>query len=290
MNHTGEITVVNGISLIECTSCQFVHQVEHTITNYSQEYMDNSKQLNFLKTLKEDKKWWNEVVYPDIFETIESYLNVEQRRLLDVGAGWLHHSQYAAKNGWNVVALDPALQSYNKAQDLKIPFYRGNFDKNALHLGIFDAIMLYEVVEHLSNPYDLLKQAHLQLEENGLLFVSVPNDFNPLQQFDADNFWWVYPEHINYFTPESISKLLNKAGFDVLDIYSSFPMELFLLMGIDYTDNGKKGRKAHKMRKNLELNMKKMGLDHKDLQRFFYKLGWGRDLFIYARKSNEDSL
>ena len=66
----------------------------------------------------------------------------------------------------------------------------------------------------------------------------------------------------------------------------SFPMELFLLMGLDYTKDKELGRRCHKMRCELEFNMEKAGLRiPRLLRKTMDALNVGREVTVYARKT-----
>ena len=113
------------------------------------------------------------------------------------------------------------------------------------------------VLEHVRDPWDVLRRIYQLLRPGGVLWVEVPNDFNPLQQVIVTNLekprWWVVPEHhLNYFNFETLSKTLAHLGFIEQKRSTSFPMELFVLMGCDYIGNDQVGSKAHSMRMNLE--------------------------------------
>jgi len=72
--------------------------------------------------------------------------------------------------------------------------------------------------------------------------------FSPFQQsarapFRLANGGWRRPSS-ELFDFESLSLLVTKAGFQVAERGTSFPMELFLLMGLDYTKNPELGLPA----------------------------------------------
>ena len=83
--------------------------------------------------------------------------------------------------------------------------------------------MLLNVLEHLRDPFATLKLIKSKLlAKNGLLVIEVPNDFNDFQQvankeFDLDNWWVVSPNHINYFSPKTLFRLLDKCGYTVFE-------------------------------------------------------------------------
>ena len=198
--------------------------------------------------------------------------------------------RYAIHHGWDAVGLDPSLRAYKAAKQENIPFYRGNYDENCLHLGIFDVIHAYEVLEHIKEPKIFIQQAHKQLEREGIFIATVPNDFNEFHVYAEGLVYnknhWIAKEHINYFTIESLSNLLKNNGFEILEVRTHFPMEMFLFMGIDYTSKNRTGRRVHGYRKKWELNLDKAGLSdlRHDFDQFWTDKGLGRDLTVYARK------
>ena len=70
-----------------------------------------------------------------------------------------------------------------------------------------------------------------------MLIIDVPNDFNDFQVVaNAEynlNEWWVYPpNHINYFSHDTLANLLIGCGFDS-SVHFGISLELFLLFAID---------------------------------------------------------
>ena len=131
-----------------------------------------------------------------------------------------------------------------------------------------------------------------KLNLGGLLCIAVPNDYSPFQTAARQTLkykpWWVGPpQHINYFDFSSLEKILTKYGFTVLLKESTFPIDMFLLMGENYIDNDKVGRKCHGMVKEFEKRIAETGdksLKNKLYQKFA-ELNIGREAIIYAQKN-----
>jgi predicted SAM-dependent methyltransferase len=147
------------------------------------------------------------------------------------------------------------------------------------------------VLEHISDPIEFLKLMHQQLNVGGLVSIIVPNDFNPFQLILRDHLgfdpWWVAPpHHINYFNFKSLAALLEKCGFEVLHQESTFPIDLFLLMGDNYIGNDEVGRVCHTKRMNFEKAMLRAGSG--DILTKIYSaiadLNLGREVVIYGKK------
>ena len=93
-------------------------------------------------------------------------------------------------------------------------------------------------------------------------------------------------EHINYFNINSVQKIFHKNGFKTKDIKTSFPIDIFLLMGMDYISNKNLGKNAHTLRKKFEENLKTSGLEDLliSLQDNFTKLNIGRQIDLIVQK------
>ena len=119
----------------------------------------------------------------------------------------------------------------------------------------------------------------------------MPNDYSVLQlkaeeELDVGKRWWVAPpQHLNYFTPVSLSKLILRAGFDILEVRGTWPMEHYLFSGYNYIGNDQVGRMCHQNRMETEINIENQGqwlLQRSELQGLIGQ-GIGREVFILAR-------
>ena len=267
------------------------------ITEYyaNEFYSGDFKKFNdsALKVQLEDKDFydgkWN-----DIFENLKNLKNgnIAEADLLDVGCGWAHALLFFKKKGLNCYGFDPAKEAVEYAKKMEL---------NVIHTGVtkidvfngkkFDIITLFNVFEHLANPTEILNQIKKILKSNAILVIDVPNDFNSFQTAgrDLNNLknWWVDPpRHLNYFSADSLIKLLEGEGFKVKDAESSFPLEMFLLFGDNYVSDHKIGRVCHKKRAAFEINLRKLGKS-KDLKKFYQalaKINLGRQITVYATK------
>jgi hypothetical protein len=119
-----------------------------------------------------------------------------------------------------------------------------------------------------------------------LIVIRVPNDFSPLQaiaqrQLGTDPWWIAVPDHINYFSFESLEHLLQAAGFAVVDRLGDFPMEMFLLFGDVYVGNPELGSQCHQRRRKFELA--RPSSFRRGLYRKCASCGIGRDQIVFAR-------
>ena len=86
----------------------------------------------------------------------------------------------------------------------------------------FDIIFAGELIEHLSNPGLFLQQSKKHMNKNSLLILTTPNTFYSPRLFGCigklTDDPLVNEEHTNWFSPTTIKTLLEREGFDVLEI------------------------------------------------------------------------
>lgn len=296
-SHTGPIIdSVGDFTVIDCASCGFRHIVpvpstEELASVYRDDYYTTEKPL-YLERHAEDADWWRQT-YVERYESFERNLPANRRRILDVGSGPGYFLLAGKERGWDVQGVEPSTRAAEHACNLGVPVLSGFFGEEiASQLGPFDVVHMSEVLEHIPNPHALIDTVSSSLDPGGLLYVMVPNDYNPFQQIlrepcGFEPWWLAPPHHINYFNRESLASLLEAHGFEVLQSEATFPIDMFLLMGENYVGNDEVGRRCHAMRKTFEQNL--WDADKADLKRSMYaafaELGLGRLVAVLGRKS-----
>lgn len=85
----------------------------------------------------------------------------------------------------------------------------------------FDLILFPEVLEHVSNPGATLQRLKVVCSQNpgSTVVITVPNAFS-LEHFRAaaSGVEMVHPDHYYYFSPVTLKKLVEDAGFSQVDI------------------------------------------------------------------------
>ena len=294
--HVGPVVASHHeFDVIECKICGFKHSIPIPTEDelekvYQQDYYTQEKPL-YIERNQEDLEWWN-MVYTHRYEIIENHLPDKQRSMLDIGSGPGFFLLNGKKRGWKVKGIEPSDQAAEHCRELGLDIENIFFsEQTAVGLERFDAVNMGEVLEHIPDPASLLKLVHHQLNDNGMLCIIVPNDFNPFQIVLRDHLgfkpWWVAPpHHINYFDFDSLGKLVERCGFEVVHKESTFPIDMFLLMGDNYIGNDEQGRVCHTKRMNFEKAMNQSG-SGKVLGNLYSALAQhavGREVVMFASK------
>jgi SAM-dependent methyltransferase len=264
---------------------------------YSKEFYDsNAKYFNNSGLLlqMEQSEFFNSR-WQSIFENCSAHHknDLKGKSVFDIGFGFAQALIYLKNKGLLVSGLEPSIEGYNYAVEKGIEaFHTGIENLSCVEGKKFDIVLLLNVLEHLRSPVETLKNISDQLlNENGILVIDVPNDFNTFQkvantEFGLNEWWVVSPNHINYFSCSSLIKVLKDCGYKIFDYHSSFPLDMFLLFGDQYIGNPDLGRACHNKRVNFEHLMIKHG--ESDKLKAFYKsladIDLGRTITIYAIK------
>ena len=201
--------------------------------------------------------------------------------IIDVGAGtgqfvdyWEKHCYYEA------IGIEPS----KLARTLWIASENSMYSELDKIPPIIDQdinIRMALVLEHIDKPEHFIRQ-YADIMNGGRMMIIVPNEFSPLQK-RIGHFHWVSKVHCNYFTPTSLTNLLEGLGMRVIHKSATFPMELFILAGIDYRNNDVLGKRVHKIRLNFE---KQFGVSAFRLYKLLFdKFGWGRELIFVVENA-----
>ncbi|WP_286265396.1 class I SAM-dependent methyltransferase [Thalassotalea atypica] len=294
--HQGDIVDHrNGFDVIACEHCGFNHvmplpTLEDLDKVYRHEYYSTEKPL-FLEQSEEDSAWWQQV-YDDRFDTFESSLSEDKRTILDVGSGPGRFLKTGLDRGWTVKGIEPSVQACEYARSIGVNVLQDFFNpESAKTLGKYDVIHASQVLEHVPNPIQMIEIMSSLLNADGVICIVVPNDFSPFQLAlqDVENYepWWIAPpHHLNYFNFKSLTSLLERQGFEVFLKDTTFPIDMFLLMGENYIGNDQLGRQCHKKRIRFETQLAKAGQNQ--LRRSWYQgmaeQGIGREVCLFAKK------
>ena len=150
-----------------------------------------------------------------LLERIEAL--TEPGRLLDVGS-WLGFLLAEARDrGWDPVGVEPSEAAADWARDrFGLDVRVGGVDE--VPAGPFDAVVMGDVIEHLTDPGAALDRLASVMAPTGVLALAVPDAGSRLARAMGKRWWSVIPTHVQYFTRESLSRLLRDHGFDLLDV------------------------------------------------------------------------
>ena len=215
-----------GFHYVECDSCETLFMNPRPSQKVLDEFYKNSSAYTF----------WNKYIFPSsekirrekifkprvdkILEVCKKY-RIKTKSVLEVGAGFgTFCEEMNSRNVFRrVVAVEPTPELASTCRQKSIEVIELPIEKIFLEKSQkFNVIVNFEVIEHLFNPNQFIKSCKKSLLPGGLLVITCPNgkgfDFLTLGK-DCNS---IDHEHLNYFNPESISKLISKNGLKVLEV------------------------------------------------------------------------
>lgn len=138
-------------------------------------------------------------------------------KLLDVGCASGMFIATAKSGGWSVLGIEPNAQLATEARQRigdPLSVLQTTVEACEPNLG-FDAITLWDVLEHVRDPVTVLSRCAKWLRTTGVIIANVP-DLQSIQSRLLGQRWpLLLPEHLNYFTKRALEVCGAKAGLSV---------------------------------------------------------------------------
>jgi len=137
-------------------------------------------------------------------------------RLLDVGCAAGYFLHVAKARGWQVDGVEISRAVAPSAEQLLGQRIHPRLESLNAQPGSFDAVTLWEYIEHVLDPRDELLRLHRMLKPGGVLALSTPNTGQlHVRRHPGDWREFKPPEHLSFFTAETLTALLRACGFEV---------------------------------------------------------------------------
>jgi SAM-dependent methyltransferase len=172
-----------------------------------------------------------------LVQTYEHWLGAIERvrppgRLLDVGCGTGLFLAVARRRGWTPYGVDDcAIATAHARGHFGLEVWDGQFTDLAAREELrFDAISMWDVIEHARAPVGLLQSARSVLAPGGVIAISTPNQHSildlvagllyrassgritrPLEKFYIE-------QHFLYFSPRTLRAALDRASLELVTL------------------------------------------------------------------------
>lgn len=179
------------------------------------------------------QKFWHERKW----SVLKELLNGGSGKLLDLGCS-------DGTTTYNISRVSPKLKVtgldlYKEAIDFaktkyeNINFIFADAHKLPFKSGTFNYVTAIEILEHLQNPDEALKEIKRVLKPNGTLIIGQDTD-----SLLFKTIWWFWGKtkgsvwqnsHISSIAPDKLIKKIKKAGFKIESVeYINLMMEVFI--------------------------------------------------------------
>ena len=137
-------------------------------------------------------------------------------RLLDIGCAAGFFVREAREQGWDAAGIEPSrwLVSWGR-KNLGEKLYQGTLRQGSFQDHQFDVLTMWDVLEHVPDPMAELQECSRILRPGGILVINYPDFGSFLARLAGSRWWFLLSNHLYYFTPITMRKYLEKAGFRV---------------------------------------------------------------------------
>lgn len=148
------------------------------------------------------------------------------RRVLEVGCGTGDLVGALAKDGYEATGLEVSARAVRDARTRYpgVPFLEHSAEELPwpVEAGSFDAVVSFEVVEHLLRPRRLLEGAREALAPGGHLALTTPYHGRlknlALVTLAFDRHFAVEGDHVRFFSDDALRSLLADTGFEIVEM------------------------------------------------------------------------
>jgi 2-polyprenyl-3-methyl-5-hydroxy-6-metoxy-1,4-benzoquinol methylase len=134
-----------------------------------------------------------------------------QGRVLDVGCStgaFLYQLNTRFPGHYETTGIDVAGPALDHAEKMGIRVLRKSFLTTDFEGEQFSAVTFWAVIEHLLDPRAFLAKATSILKPSGHCFILVPNFRSLATRLLGPKYRYIFPQHVNYFTPSTLKKLV----------------------------------------------------------------------------------
>jgi len=208
---------LNGYRLVRCLCCGAVHQNPQCTVGDLMYIYKEKRDAGFLIDLY--KRLHTDSVlaeYDRKLAILESLLPTKGR-ILDFACAAAYFVEQASRRGWDAHGVDVGDWSRTAAESRGVRnVHVGLLSELRFPDGYFDVVFAAQVLEHLPSPAGDLAEIRRILRPGGILYVDVPNYHTLPIMLNRDDFYLnMPPQHLLYFTPKTLRKLLCDSGFEV---------------------------------------------------------------------------
>lgn len=175
---------------------------------------------------------WKRREHAEILDHL-AHRGVSRGSLLDVGCFVGSFLGHARERGFEVVGVDPSGEACRYTRDVaRISAFNGTLSAATFPPEQFSVVSVLEVIEHVPDPLEELREIWRILQPGGFLIITTP-DANGLPQRIVKTKRMLFrqrfcpiddvPWHLWGFTPVSLQLLVEKAGFAVREIWPLVP-------------------------------------------------------------------
>ena len=151
-------------------------------------------------------------------QPLEDLVGADQpsRRLLDVGCHIGVMVELAQARGWDAWGVEPSTWASAQARARGLNVVTGTLTDAAIPENYFNVVTMWDVIEHLTDPAAEIRNAHRVVKPGGIFAIHTIDIESAFARVMGKRWPWLMEMHLYYFSPRTLGKMLEQAGFQVI--------------------------------------------------------------------------
>lgn len=208
-------------TIVQCINCKLTQLAPIPSDKENRDFYDRGRQLKNINQPKEVKI----LAIKQNEDTLRraSFLTAILKHgdsILDIGSGFGFLVEEMKNRGFKPTGIEISSFARRIAKKVtQVPIINIDMQKNKLNKK-YNAITMYHVLEHLTDPINFIKKIKLNLYAKGKIIIEVPNiDDLMLTSNKAYNQFYWQRAHLLYLNKNTLTKILEGAGFSRLKFW-----------------------------------------------------------------------
>jgi 2-polyprenyl-3-methyl-5-hydroxy-6-metoxy-1,4-benzoquinol methylase len=197
--------------IVRCNGCGLIYQNPQPDPDCLLEAYEGVEDTRY-----EDEREGRVHTFRRALQELEEH--VPAGRLLDIGAHIGVAVEVARERGWDAMGVEPSRWAASVASSRGLPVVNGTLDDLPGTVPTFDAVTIWDVIEHLPDPLGELRRIRPLLRPDGVIAISTMAVDAPVARLMGRHWPWYMQMHLYYFSRRTLSRLVEQAGYEVIEI------------------------------------------------------------------------
>ena len=207
---------VSGNRVVRCNDCGLVFlnpqpSDRELARIYSEDYFLGSETTASRQSVSEMKQSTAKMY----LSQVRRYSGMTKGRLLEVGCGDGDFLVIAEAEGWQVTGVEYSSAACKRAQTRlhQGEVLCGELPQANLAADQYDVCVLSDVIEHVRNPLDFMREVYRVLKPAGTVLIATPSIDSWSARLMKQKWMEFKAEHLSYFDRQTLQTALVRAGF-----------------------------------------------------------------------------
>jgi 2-polyprenyl-3-methyl-5-hydroxy-6-metoxy-1,4-benzoquinol methylase len=200
--------------IVDCASCSLVYMNPRP---HHQRVQDAYGQVEDRRYLIEESG--RVATFSESLDVVRRH--VRAGRLLDVGCHVGTFLRLAEDAGFDVSGVEPSRWAASIARNrLAGTVHTGAIEDAPVPSDHYDAVTMWDVIEHLPDPASDLRAIRAALRPGGVLAISTMDIDAAFPRLAGRRWPWYMQMHLVYFSRRTLAEMLRREGFHIAEVRS----------------------------------------------------------------------